>query len=129
MLKDAIQKSGGDNWGKVKISKAIDTIVVWQKVCKKNIAKYNLNAIHVLNEIMRERPKRESKELPEKSKCHYTNIHLNKGKYPQSGDEDLNGNTIYLIQATLAKFMQTSPNNKTQTMKLCHRVPNRWSLP
>ena len=40
------------------------------------------------------------------------NIHLNKGKYPYSGKEPLNL-VLCLISATVAKFMQTSPNNKT----------------
>ena len=35
------------------------------------------------------------------------NIHLNNGKYPQSG----NFNMLVPYHAALAKFMQTSPNN------------------
>ena len=41
------------------------------------------------------------------------NIHLNKDKYPHSGEEPWNFSTASDIQATFAKFMQKSPNNKT----------------
>ena len=36
---------------------------------------------------MKNRPKRECKELPGKNKMPLPNIYLSKGKYPQSGKE------------------------------------------
>ena len=40
------------------------------------------------------------------------NNHLNKGKYPQSGEEDLNGSTISDI-SHISQFIQTNTHNKT----------------
>ena len=63
---------------------------------------------------MKIRPKRESiyTELPKKDKYHYqiyisikVNIHWEL--------KNLNSLVAYLMYATLARFMQTSPNNNT----------------
>ena len=52
----------------------------------KNSAKCNFNAIHFLNELM----KKDQNENPRhylKRQMPLPNIHLNKGKYPQSDKE------------------------------------------
>ena len=70
---------------------------------------------YIFNEIMGKDRKRESKEVPEKDKCHYqisisirVNIHkaLRKLKIFSSISD----------KAELAKFMQTSPNNQCSLM-------------
>ena len=61
---------------------------------------------------MKKSPKRKSKELPEKDKCHYqiyisiiVNIHREVKK-------QLKNVSIISDKAALVKFMQTSPNNQ-----------------
>ena len=47
----------------------------------KNSAKCNLNAIMFFIKSLERDQKGKSKELPEKAKFHYQNIHIDKSKY------------------------------------------------
>ena len=68
------------------------------------------------NEFMKKRPKRKSKELPGKDKCHYQIYISITGNIP-SGKDIQNVSTISDISG-ISQVLQTSPNNK------CSMIPH-----